>query len=177
MAQIYDSNKDGLLSSSDLEDMFASLEGNRAPWETCDSILLLTSCVLIYSLTPENIEITSSTEMNYQTFFGLWSFLLHIDPRSTLYTLLQLGYWQDYHSLIRWVSHDQADRHIVHCCVVGKDGVGKSSLLQYLRSGTTEVGSIGTPIQTILCPVKSDHEVDPKTWSYVIVLCYRYLCL
>lgn len=159
MAQIFDSNHDGLLTVSDLKEMFAPLEENRPPWETCNSIFL----------TPEILDTNSSTEMSYQTFLGLWSFLLHIDPRFTLYSLLQLGIWQDYHSLLRWVSSNQADRCIVHCCIVGKNGVGKSSLLQYLRSGTTEVGGIGAPIQTILCPVKSDPEMDPKTWNYVIV--------
>ena len=107
----------------------------------CGSPVLLCCMLWMGSLNslsplfPDNVETTPSGGITYNTFVGLWSLLLRYESTLTLYTLLQLGYWKDYHVLIRWVkwemkeelicSKDQRDRRFVHCCVVGDDQVGK----------------------------------------------------
>lgn len=77
----------------------------------CGSLVLLSCLHLIflpYSLSPlfpENVETTETGGISYSTFIGLWSLLLRYEATLTLYTLLQMGYWRDYHSLIRWVRY------------------------------------------------------------------------
>ena len=93
-----------------------------------------------------------------------------MDPRHTLYSLLRIGYWKDYTTLIRWVTPNQIDRHVLHCCLVGKEGVGKSSLLQYLRTESVDPDIISTtPLHTIVCEVKDQHHHDPNDWRYLLV--------
>ena len=112
------------------------LYGSLAPLSCTLSFILSFS-----SLTPafpENVVTTSTGGITYNTFIGLWTLLLRYESTLTLYTLLQLGYWKDVHTLIRLVesfsfssfmySKEQHDRHLVHCCIIGDHGVGKVGL-------------------------------------------------
>lgn len=74
---------------------------------------VLLSCILSYYLSfhsltpafPENVVTTPSGGITYNTFIGLWTLLLRYESTLTLYTLLQLGYWKDIHTLIRLVEY------------------------------------------------------------------------
>lgn len=137
LALLYDEDHDGVLTTEDLHMIFAPLPDGIPLWESCSS-LLYPLFFVITSLTPafpDNVNTTETGGITYSTFIGLWFLLLRYEPILTLYTLLQLGYWKDYRSLVRWVKQvyqqsiisrkEQHDRHFVHCCVVGDSSVGK----------------------------------------------------
>ena len=63
--------------------------------------------MLTHSLTPQFPDNVDCEEggISYQTFIGLWFLLLRYEPILTLYTLLQLGYWKDVHTLIHPIQY------------------------------------------------------------------------
>ena len=83
---------------------------------------------------PENVGLTKNGGLPIDVFLGLWFLVLRYECVRTVYSVLQLGYWKDYTSLVRWVRYrktggvrgsDEKDRQVVHCCFVGKDRTGK----------------------------------------------------
>lgn len=118
---------------------------------------------------PDNVEATEDGRISYSTFIGLWESLLLVDPCHTLYSLLQIGCWREYTGLVRRTSSDLPDRHVLRCCVAGMDGVGKSSLLQYLRMGEMGHKTITAPLHTVMYEVKDKHRDIPNDWRYLLV--------
>ena len=118
---------------------------------------------------PDNVETTADGRISYSTFIGLWESLLLVDPCHTLYSLLQIGCWKEHMGLVRRVSPDLLDRHVLRCCVAGMEGVGKSSLLQYLRTGEAGQEGITTPLLTVMCEVEEKHRDIPNDWRYLLV--------
>lgn len=83
---------------------------------------------------PENVGLAKNGGLPIDVFLGLWFLVLRYECVRTVYSVLQLGYWKDYASLVRWVKYrntggvrgsDEKDRQVVHCCFVGKDRTGK----------------------------------------------------
>ena len=102
--------------------------GNLAPLSCIHSTIL--SFNSLTPAFPENVVTTPTGGISYNTFIGLWTLLLRYESTLTLYTLLQLGYWKDVHTLIRIIDKEQHDRHLVHCCIIGDHGVGKVGMMR-----------------------------------------------
>lgn len=76
--------------------------GNLAPLSCIHSTIL--SFNSLTPAFPENVVTTPTGGISYNTFIGLWTLLLRYESTLTLYTLLQLGYWKDVHTLIRIIE-------------------------------------------------------------------------
>ena len=118
-----------MLTPADLERLFAPLPDATPVWDSCTSLLCSSACEFTPSISPpypDNVALTREGGLPVDVFLGLWSLLLRYERTRTVYAVLQLGYWRDAQSLVRWVeSGEGSERQTVHCCVVGKDGIGK----------------------------------------------------
>lgn len=54
---------------------------------------------------PENVGLTKNGGLPIDVFLGLWFLVLRYECVRTVYSVLQLGYWKDYASLVRWVRY------------------------------------------------------------------------
>ena len=130
-----------MLTPADLERLFTPLPDATPVWDACTSLLCALTLPLMTSTAPsypDNVALAAGGGLPIDVFLGLWCLLLRYERTRTVYAVLQLGYWRAAQSLVRWVepgtssassassaSIASGERQTVHCCVVGKDGIGK----------------------------------------------------
>ena len=116
-----------MLTAADLERLFLPLPDATPVWDACTSLLCWLLCCITPSIAPpypDNVALTATGGLPIDVFLGLWCLLLRYERARTVYAVLQLGYWRDAQALGRWAEPGD-ERQTVHCCVVGKDGIGK----------------------------------------------------
>lgn len=97
-----------MLTPDDLKALFAPLPDASPVWESCSSLLSCSRGGMRYSVSPpypENVGLTQNGGLPIDVFLGLWFLVLRYECVRTVYSVLQLGYWKEYTSLVRWVRY------------------------------------------------------------------------
>ncbi|CAH1443434.1 unnamed protein product [Lactuca virosa] len=118
--RLFDSNKDGALQDSELDEMFSTAP--ESPWNEAPY--------------KDSVERTELGDLTLSGFLSQWDLMTLIDPPQSLAYLIYLGYTGDpatafcvtrKRSLDFKKQHTQ--RHVFQCFVFGPKNSGKSALL------------------------------------------------
>lgn len=117
----FDSDKDDILSSAELEELFSTAP--ECPWGE----------------PPYNdaVERTASGGLSLSGFLCEWALMTILDPAQSLANLIYIGYNCDPASALRVTRRrsidrkkQQTERNVYHCLVVGPKGSGKTALVK-----------------------------------------------
>ncbi|CAH1443435.1 unnamed protein product [Lactuca virosa] len=120
--RLFDSNKDGALQDSELDEMFSTAPERWGPWNEAPY--------------KDSVERTELGDLTLSGFLSQWDLMTLIDPPQSLAYLIYLGYTGDpatafcvtrKRSLDFKKQHTQ--RHVFQCFVFGPKNSGKSALL------------------------------------------------
>ncbi|XP_023765235.1 mitochondrial Rho GTPase 2 isoform X1 [Lactuca sativa] len=130
--RLFDSNKDGALQDSELDEMFSTAPERWGPWNEAPY--------------KDSVERTELGDLTLSGFLSQWDLMTLIDPPQSLAYLIYLGYTGDpatafcvtrKRSLDFKKQHTQ--RHVFQCFVFGPKNSGKSALL---------TSFVGSPFQS-----------------------------
>ncbi|PSR86066.1 Mitochondrial Rho GTPase [Actinidia chinensis var. chinensis] len=117
---LYDTDKDGTLRHSELEDLFSTAP--ESPWDE--------------EPYKDAVERTALGGISLNGFLSEWGLMTLLNPAQSLANLIYIGYTSDPASalaLTRRRSHDRkkqhTDRNVFQCFVFGPKSAGKSALL------------------------------------------------
>ncbi|PWA77846.1 mitochondrial Rho GTPase [Artemisia annua] len=117
---LFDSNKDGALQDSELDELFSTAPEN--PWDEAPY--------------DDSVERTEQGDLELSAFISQWVLMTLLDPAQSLAYLSYLGYTGDPATAFRVsrkrsldVKKKHTDRHVFQCFVFGPKNAGKSALL------------------------------------------------
>lgn len=117
---LFDSNSDGALQDSELEEMFSTAP--ESPWEEAPY--------------KDGVEKTALGALSLSAYLSEWALMTLLDPVKSLAYLIYLGYNGDPASALRLTRRrtidfkkQQTERSVFQCFVFGPKNSGKSALL------------------------------------------------
>ncbi|CAK9147069.1 unnamed protein product [Ilex paraguariensis] len=138
---VFDTDKDGVLRHSELEDLFSTAP--ESPWSEAPY--------------RDAAETTALGGLSLSGFLSEWNLMTLLDPVQSLANLMYIGYASDPASALRVTrrrSLDRKKRHternVFQCFVFGPKYSGKSALLMSL---------LGRPFSDNYSPTKNEHYV------------------
>ncbi|GJX47581.1 mitochondrial Rho GTPase 2-like protein [Tanacetum coccineum] len=117
---LFDSNEDGALQDSELEELFSTAP--ESPWDEAPY--------------QNSVERNELGDIRLSGFLSQWALMTLLDPAKSLAYLIYLGYTKDPATALRVtrkrtldVKKQQSDRQVFQCFVFGPKNAGKSALL------------------------------------------------